>query len=468
MITKQKGCHDIYGNEAKRWKYVSNVIDAICERYNYDFIRTPIFEASELYHRGIGEETDVVSKEMYDFKDKGDRNITLRPEGTAGVVRSFIENKMYGDATQPVKLYYNGTMYRYERPQSGRDRELTQFGVEVLGSDDPMIDAEVISLAVNIYRILGLKGIKVNINSLGDKESRDNYRKVLVEHFTPHVDSLCEDCKTRLQKNPLRVLDCKVDSESEVMKSAPVMTDYLNEESKKRFEMVQKYLNLLDIDFEVNPSIVRGLDYYDHTVFEIEADIEGFGSQNVLGGGGRYNGLVSQLGGPEVPGIGFAMGIGRLMLALEKEQVELPINNSIDAFVMYVSDTEKDYATTLVQELRMSGFSVETEYTSRGLKGQFKQADRLNSRFLIILNDADLENNQVKIKNNKTKEEELVDIDYILYYLDEHLASEDDLDSDCGCGCGHEHEEGHECHCGGKGNCGSGDHCDCHSHEENE
>lgn len=468
MITKQKGCHDIYGNEAKRWKYVSNVIDAICERYNYDFIRTPIFEASELYHRGIGEETDVVSKEMYDFKDKGDRNITLRPEGTAGVVRSFIENKMYGDATQPVKLYYNGTMYRYERPQSGRDRELTQFGVEVLGSDDPMIDAEVISLAVNIYRILGLKGIKVNINSLGDKESRDNYRKALVEHFTPHVDSLCEDCKTRLQKNPLRVLDCKVDSESEVMKSAPVMTDYLNEESKKRFEMVQKYLNLLDIDFEVNPSIVRGLDYYDHTVFEIEADIEGFGSQNVLGGGGRYNGLVSQLGGPEVPGIGFAMGIGRLMLALEKEQVELPINNSIDAFVMYVSDTEKDYATTLVQELRMSGFSVETEYTSRGLKGQFKQADRLNSRFLIILNDADLENNQVKIKNNKTKEEELVDIDYILYYLDEHLASEDDLDSDCGCGCGHEHEEGHECHCGGKGNCGSGDHCDCHSHEENE
>lgn len=468
MITKQKGCHDIYGNEAKRWKYVSNVIDAVCERYNYDFIRTPIFEASELYHRGIGEETDVVSKEMYDFKDKGDRNITLRPEGTAGVVRSFIENKMYGDATQPVKLYYNGTMYRYERPQSGRDRELTQFGVEVLGSDDPMIDAEVISLAVNIYRILGLKGIKVNINSLGDKESRDNYRKALVEHFMPHVDSLCEDCKTRLQKNPLRVLDCKVDSDTDIMKSAPVMTDYLNEESKKRFEMVQKYLNLLDIDFEVNPSIVRGLDYYDHTVFEIEADIEGFGSQNVLGGGGRYNGLVSQLGGPEVPGIGFAMGIGRLMLALEKEQIELPINNSMDAFVMYVSDTEKDYATTLVQELRMSGFSVETEYTNRGLKGQFKQADRLNSRFLIILNDADLENNQVKIKNNKTKEEELVDIDYILYYLDEHLASEDDLDSDCGCGCGHDHEEGHECHCGGKGNCGSGDHCDCHSHEENE
>ncbi len=448
MITKQKGCHDIYGLEAKKWKYVSNVIDAVCERYNYDFIRTPIFEASELYHRGIGEETDVVSKEMYDFKDKGDRNITLRPEGTAGVVRSFIENKMYGDSVQPVKLYYNGTMYRYERPQSGRDRELTQFGIEVLGSDDPMIDAEVISLAVNIYKILGLKGIKVNINSLGDKESRDCYRQALVDHFTPHIEELCEDCKVRLKKNPLRVLDCKVDMDSAVMKSAPVMTDYLNEESKVRFLKVQKYLNLLDIEYEVNPSIVRGLDYYDHTVFEIEADIEGFGSQNVLGGGGRYNDLVSALGGPEVPGIGFAMGLGRLMLALEKEQVSLPIQNQIDAFVMYVSETEKDYAVTLVQELRMNGFEVETEYTGRGLKGQFKQADRLNSKFLIILNDTDLENNQVKIKNNKTKEEDLVDIDYILYYLDEHLL-EDDA---CDCGCDHS-EDGHECHCHGDSGC---------------
>ena len=443
MITKQKGCHDIYGVEAKKWNYVSHIIEAVCERYNYSLIRTPIFEASELFHRSIGEETDVVSKEMYDFKDKGDREITLRPEGTAGVIRSYIENKMYGDAMQPVKLYYNGTMYRYERPQSGRDRELTQFGVEVLGSDDPMIDAEVISLAVNIYKILGLKGIRVNINSLGDEESRNNYRQALIEHFKPHKDELCEDCKVRLEKNPLRILDCKVDHESEVMKSAPMMTDYLNEESKKRFQEVQKYLDLLDIEYEVNPSIVRGLDYYNHTVFEIEASVEGFGSQNVLGAGGRYNGLVSQLGGPETPGIGFAMGLGRLMLALEKEQIELPIEESMDAFVMYVSDTEKDYAVTLVQELRMNGFKVETEYTGRGLKGQFKQADRLNSRFLIILNDEDLKENQIKIKNNQTKEEELVEIDYILYYLDEQLSSVEEDNCDCGC----HHEEGHECHC---------------------
>ena len=455
MITKPKGCHDIYGMKAKKWKYISNLIDAVCERYNYEFIRTPIFEASELYHRGVGETSDIVTKETYDFTDRGERKMTLRPEGTAGVVRSYIENKMYGDAKQPIKLYYNGTMYRYERPQSGRDRELTQFGVEVLGSDDPMIDAEVISIAVNIYKMVGLKGIKVNINSLGDKESRDNYRKILVEYFTPYINEMCDDCKNRLEKNPLRILDCKVDGDSDIMKKAPKITDYLNDASRERFERVQKYLDLLDIDYVVNPSIVRGLDYYDHTVFEVEAMVEGFGSQNVLGAGGRYNGLVEELDGPSVPGMGFAMGLGRLMLAIEKENIELPIDDSIDCFVMYVSDTEKDYATTLVQELRMNGYKVDTEYTGRGLKAQFKQADRLNSKFLIILNDEDLKNNEIKIKNNKTKKETTVELDYLMYFLDEELLTLEEESDDCGCGCGH-HECSHdeECECG--------DECHCH------
>lgn len=381
--------------------------------------------------------------------------MTLRPEGTAGVVRSYIENKMYGDAKQPIKLYYNGTMYRYERPQSGRDRELTQFGVEVLGSDDPMIDAEVISIAVNIYKMVGLKGIKVNINSLGDKESRDNYRKILIEYFTPYINEMCDDCKNRLEKNPLRILDCKVDGDSNIMKKAPKITDYLNDASRERFERVQKYLDLLDIDYVVNPSIVRGLDYYDHTVFEVEAMVEGFGSQNVLGAGGRYNGLVEELDGPSVPGMGFAMGLGRLMLAIEKENIELPIDDSIDCFVMYVSDTEKDYATTLVQELRMNGYKVDTEYTGRGLKAQFKQADRLNSKFLIILNDEDLKNNEIKIKNNKTKKETTVELDYLMYFLDEELLTLEEESDDCGCGCGH-HECSHdeECECD--------DECHCH------
>ena len=455
MITKPKGCHDIYGMEAKKWNYISRLIDEVCLRYNYSFIRTPIFESSELYHRGVGEETDIVTKETYDFVDRGDRNMTLRPEGTAGVVRSYIENKMYGDASQPIKLYYNGTMYRYERPQSGRDRELTQFGVEVLGSDDPMIDAEVISLAVNIYKLVGLKQIKVNINSLGDKESRETYKKALVEYFRPHIDECCEDCRVRIEKNPLRMLDCKVDGDSDLFKNAPKILDYLNDESKERFEKVKKYLDLLDIDYVVNPGVVRGLDYYDHTVFEVEADIKDFGAQNVIGAGGRYNNLVKQLGGPDVPGIGFASGLGRLMLAIEKEEIKLPIEDSIDCFIMYVSDTEKEYATTLTQELRLNGFKVETEYTGRNLKSQFKQADRLNSKLLIILNDEDLKENKIQVKNNSTKEEEKVDLDYLMYYLDEQLSNIDecDCDDDCKCGC---HEEGHECKCGG------------HCHEEGE
>ena len=456
MITKQKGCHDIYGNDAKKWQYVNTVIDALMEKYNYKFIRTPIFENSELFHRGVGETTDIVTKETYDFKDRGDRNITLRPEGTAGVVRSFIENKMYGNEPLPVKLYYNGTMYRYERPQSGRDRELTQFGVEVLGTNDPMVDAEVISIPVNLFKILGLKEIKVNINTLGDKESRDNYKKVLIDYLTPHIDNLCEDCRERLNKNPLRILDCKVDQDNEIIKNAPVTIDHLNDESKKYFEDVKRYLNLLDIEYEVNTKLVRGLDYYNHTVFEIEAKVEGFGSNNVLAGGGRYNGLVKLLDGPDTAAVGFALGLGRLINALDLEKIELPINNSLDVFVMYVSDTEKEFATTLVQELRMNGFSVDTEYTGRGLKGQFKQADRYNSKFLIILNDEDLANDQVKIKNNKTKEEMLVDIDYLMYVLDEQILSSSDEECDC---C---EELNHDCGCLDDDNCSCGENCQCH------
>lgn len=411
MIQRPKGTNDIYGREAKIWKCVEAVIDQVMEKYNYNYIRTPIFESSELFHRGIGETTDIVTKETYDFVDRGDRHLSLRPEGTAGVCRSYIENKMYGDANQPVKVYYNGTMYRYERPQSGRDRELTQFGMEILGSDDPLSDAEIISAAVNIYKLLGLKEIKVNINSLGDTASRNTYREALVEYFRPHIDEFCDDCKERFLKNPLRILDCKVDADNEILKNAPKTIDYLNEESKERFEKVKDYLDIMQIDYEVNPSIVRGLDYYNHTVFEIEAKVKGFGANNVIGAGGRYNGLVKELGGPETPCIGFASGIGRLVMALELEQAKLPIVDSIDLFLMYVNEDEKKYAVYLAQELRMAGFIVETEYTGRSLKGQFKQADRLNSKFLVILNSEDLNNNEVKIKNNKTKEEEIISLD---------------------------------------------------------
>ena len=454
MIQRQKGCNDIYGREAKIWKYVDDVIDALMEKYNYTYIRTPLFESTELFHRGVGETTDIVSKESYDFEDKSSRKITLRPEGTAGVVRAYIENKMYGDANQPVKVYYNGTMYRYERPQAGRDRELTQFGMEILGTDDPMSDAEIISAAVNLYKMLGLKEIKVNLNSLGDNESRNAYRQALIEYFKPHVKELCEDCQERLLKNPLRILDCKVDADNEILKNAPTTLDYLNDESRDRFEKVQDYLDIMQIKYDINPRIVRGLDYYNHTVFEIEAKVAGFGSNNVIGAGGRYNGLVSQLDGPETACVGFASGIGRLVMALELEKVKLPIVEDIDLFLMYVNDDEKKYATYLAQELRMAGFIVDTEYTGRGLKAQFKQADRLNAKFICVLNSEDLDNNEVKIKNNKTKEEEIISLDALLYYLDEKLTSSDD---DC---CGDECCHGDcddECCCDG----GCGDDCCC-------
>lgn len=445
MIQRPKGTNDIYGREAKIWKCVEAVIDQVMEKYNYNYIRTPIFESSELFHRGIGETTDIVTKETYDFVDRGDRHLSLRPEGTAGVCRSYIENKMYGDANQPVKVYYNGTMYRYERPQSGRDRELTQFGMEILGSDDPLSDAEIISAAVNIYKLLGLKEIKVNINSLGDTASRNTYREALVEYFRPHIDEFCDDCKERFLKNPLRILDCKVDADNEILKNAPKTIDYLNEDSKERFEKVKDYLDIMQIDYEVNPSIVRGLDYYNHTVFEIEAKVKGFGANNVIGAGGRYNGLVKELGGPETPCIGFASGIGRLVMALELEKAKLPIVDSIDLFLMYVNEDEKKYAVYLAQELRMAGFIVETEYTGRSLKGQFKQADRLNSKFLVILNSEDLNNNEVEVKNNNTKEEEIISLDALIYYLDEKLTidSDDcDCDHECNGDCGHD-----GCHC---------------------
>ncbi len=427
MIIKPKGTWDIYGDNAKVWQYINRTIEDIMSRYNYQYIRTPIFESSDLFHRGIGDTTDIVTKETYDFKDRGDRDMTLRPEGTAGVVRSYIENKMYADPIQPVKLFYNGTMYRYERPQSGRDRELTQFGYEVLGSNDPLVDAEVISVAVLLYKMLGLKGVRVKINSLGDAQSRKNYQKALVNYFKPNIKNLCPDCNDRLEKNPLRILDCKVDKDNKILKDAPVTLDYLNEESLNHFNKVKEYLAELEVEYEVDNRLVRGLDYYNHTIFEIEADVEGFGANNVLGGGGRYNGMVELLGGPETPCMGFATGIGRIVQALELEGVKVPYEDELDIFVMAVSDTEKKYSASLIQYLRCNGYSVDTDYNDKGLKAQFKKADRLKAKILIILNDEDLKNDQLKVKNNKTKEEDLVDTDYIIYYLDEKL---EDLDEE--------------------------------------
>lgn len=418
MITKQKGTYDISGIEAKKREYINSIIRDVCEKYNYNYIETPVFEATELFHRTVGETSDVVKKETYDFVDRGERNITLRPEGTAGVVRWFIENKLYGNMTEPVKVFYNEKMYRYERPQSGRNREFTQFGAEFIGSDDVLADADIISLAYQTYSLLGLDAI-IKINSLGDAESRDNYREALVKYLKPHLNELCEDCRERFNKNPLRILDCKIDENSDVIKNAPKVVDYLNEESLNRYNKLKDYLGLLEIPYEEDERLVRGLDYYNHVVFEIYVKNNGNYSL-ALGGGGRYNNLIKELGGPDIPAVGFAMGYDRTMLAIEEAGINVPVKDDIDAYIMYVSETEKDTALYLLQNLRLNGFICETDYFNKGLKGEFKSADRFKAKFLIILNDQDLEQNIVNVKDNLTKEEEKVNINDLVDYLDMH------------------------------------------------
>lgn len=421
MIQKPKGTYDVYGNNGKKIKYIEKLLEALMNKYNYDYVRTPIFESSNLFHRGVGETSDIVSKETYDFKDRGLRDMTLRPEGTAGVVRSFIENKRYAENIVPIKNWYYGPMYRYERPQSGRFREFYQFGVEVFGSNDPMLDAEVISIPVNLYKLLGLKKIKVNINSLGDTETRNNYKEALLNHFRPHLDSLCDDCKTRFLKNPLRILDCKIDHDLDIMKTAPKIIDYLTDEAKKHFDKVKEYLDLMEIEYVVNPNVVRGLDYYTNTVFEVEADIKD--SCNVLCGGGRYNKLVETLDGPSTPAVGFALGFERLLSVLEKEDIKLDFS-TLDIYIIPMDETKKAYAYKLCQDLRMSGFSVDIDYMNRNLKGNFKQADRLESKFIIIIGDDEINNNELTIKDNKNKTEYKINKEEVLDFLDEAIDDE--------------------------------------------
>jgi len=423
MIQKPKGTYDIYGEKALKVLYLKKLINALMAKYNYKYFQTPVFESSELFHRGVGETTDIVSKETYDFKDRGDRDMTLRPEGTAGIVRSFIENKLYADI-MPLKVYYFGSMFRYERPQSGRSREFTQFGAEVFGSTSPVLDAEIISIIVNFFSLLGLKGIKVNINTLGDKESRLNYRKALLDYFKPYLSDLCDDCKNRYENNPLRVLDCKIDSDKEIMKNAPKMSDYLTSESKEHFEKVKKYLEAIGISFEVNDKLVRGLDYYTSTVFEVEATIDGFGSQNVLGAGGRYDNLVETIGGPSIPGIGFAIGIDRLLLALEAEKIDILEKEPLDIYAFAVSSDDISYTISLVNNLRLNGFNVDMDLNERNIKNNFKHADKLDARFVLIVGEEERTNNIITLKDNNTKEEYKIELENLIEFLDLKISEE--------------------------------------------
>ncbi|HEY8436686.1 MAG TPA: histidine--tRNA ligase [Haloplasmataceae bacterium] len=417
MIQTPRGTYDILPADIHKWHYVERILKDVCERYNYKEIRTPIFESTELFVRGVGESTDIVTKEMYTFLDKGNRSMTLRPEGTAPVARSYVQNKLYADPNQLTKLYYMGPMFRYERMQKGRYRQFYQFGLEALGGMSPQIDAEIIALSVEMIRELGLKEVRVAINTLGDPESRAAYRKALINHFTPVIGEFCKDCQTRLQQNPLRVLDCKVDREHEAMMTAPKMVDYLTTEAKAFFEEVLGYLDALNISYELDFNLVRGLDYYNHTVFEILSRVKGFGAQTALGGGGRYNLLVQELGGPETPGVGVAFGLERLILALEAEDVAIPTEDYLDVYVVSMSAKTDREAFRLLQELRLNGLKADKDYFQRKVKSQLRQADRANARFTVIVGDEELKQDTVIVKDMTTQEQELVPIRFVIQYL---------------------------------------------------
>ena len=406
IISKAKGCYDLYGDEAKKFKMAEKVIEEVMGIYNINYIRTPVFENSELFRRGVGEETDIVSKEMYEFKDKSDRSLTLRPEGTAGVVRSYIENKMTNNLVKPVKFYYLEPMYRYERPQKGRYREFTQFGIEVLGESNPLIDMEVISAVIEIFNRLGLENIKLKINTLGDKETREKYKKLLINHFNNYKDNLCSDCQRRLVTNPLRILDCKIDREKEFFKEAPKIRDYLSEKSKKYFEKIEEYLKSLNIDYEIDDNLVRGLDYYDELVFEIEVD------SSTICGGGRYNRLVKELGGDDTCAFGFAIGMERFLSLLE-----LPKETEDLTYILALSDSERLEALKLARYLRNNNKRVDFDTESKSLKSQFKKSDNLNSRYLIFINDEKLKYGKVEIKDTLNSIKEEIEIDKILEYI---------------------------------------------------
>ncbi|MDE7264299.1 MAG: histidine--tRNA ligase [Anaeroplasmataceae bacterium] len=416
MISKPKGTYDVLPGEVKAWTKLESTIRKICQIFNYKEIRTPIFESSQTFHRDGNDTSDMVTKETYDFKDRSDRMITLRPEGTAGTVRAYIENKLY--AQNPLeKLFYLGPMFRYERPQKGRTRQFSQFGVEALGSESPTIDAEVIALGATLIKALGLTNVKVKINTLGDQESRTNYRKVLVDYFLKYKDELCGDCQMRLEKNPLRILDCKVDKDKEFFKNAPKISDYLTEASKQHFSAVLKALKDMNIDYEIDSSLVRGLDYYSHTVFELEVDVPEFGAQNVIGGGGRYDSLVSDLGGPKTPGVGMAFGMERLLLACECMGKKLATPDFVHIYFIALGQPAQEACMKEMQVCRLGGLYCDMDHLGRSLKAQFKAADLQRAMFTCILGDNELAEQKINIKDNTTDVQETISLFEVYPYV---------------------------------------------------
>lgn len=403
-LQKPKGTQDILPADSAKWQYVENVARETFKKYNYGEIRTPMFEHYEVISRSVGDTTDIVTKEMYDFHDKGDRHITLRPEGTAPVVRSYVENKLFAPEVQkPVKVYYIGSMFRYERPQAGRLREFHQLGVECFGSKNPATDVETIAMAYQLFNTLGIKEVTLHLNSLGNTESRLAYRQALIDYLTPMRDTLSKDSQRRLDENPLRVLDSKEKEDKVAVENAPSILDYLDDESQAHFDEVRAMLDSLNIPYVIDTNMVRGLDYYNHTIFEFITTIDK--SELTICAGGRYDSLVEYFGGPETAGFGFGLGLERLLLVLDKQGIELPVEESLDVYIAVLGSGANGKALELVQAIRYQGFKAERDYLGRKIKAQFKSADTFKAKTVITLGESEVESGEVNVKNNATREE---------------------------------------------------------------
>ena len=450
IINNVKGTHDVFGSEASAYSYVENIMKGIANLYAFKEVRPPVLEHSEVFVRGVGEGSDIVRKEMYTFLDKGGRSLTIRPEFTAGVMRLIIQNKLYATNELPLKVSYLGPLFRYERPQLGRYRQFNQFGVESVGVNSPYADLETIILAYSILATLGLDNVTIKINTLGDDETRNNYRKALVEHFSKHIDNMCPDCKSRLELNPLRILDCKVPEDRQYIDNAPKVSDYLSEASKERFNTILDALDELGIPYEVDEGLVRGLDYYSETVYEFHYQSAKGNDYGAIGGGGHYDKLVAELGGPSLHGVGFSFGIERIVsVLLDDEIITLDeVDEGIEAYVMPMGKNVMNYALGVASTLRSNNYGVDICLEEVKLVAMFKRAEKKNVLFAVIIGDNELATETVVLKNLETQEQITVKYDELVDKFDEIFQVEE-----------HCHCEDEECEC-------RHEHCDCEKHNK--
>ncbi len=422
LTKKVKGAEDILPRDVYKWQFVEDIMKKEAESFGFKEIRTPVFEHTVLFNRSVGETTDVVQKEMYTFDTKGGESITLRPEGTAGAARAYLEHALYNDGL-PVKVYYLLTCYRYEKAQAGRQREFHQFGMETYGAPDPKSDAEMICAVANIFNRLGINNINLEINSIGCKNCRKDYTSALKGYFEKHRDVLCPTCLSRLERNPMRILDCKNEACHEVAKKAPTVLEYICSDCSEKFEKVKTFLDIADIDYTVNPTIVRGLDYYTNTVFEFVTDC--IGAQSTVCGGGRYDGLIEELGGQPTPSLGFAMGIERLLMVMEAQGIEIPKPSGCDLYIAALGEDAEKKSFRLIKELREASLTAEGDIVGRGLRAQMKYADKIGAKFSMVIGDDDITANKASVKNMETGDKFDVPLDdrFFESFIEKYMAN---------------------------------------------